>query len=154
MPNDRRRCRPIPTSVQPATAQSRMSLPTPFPKAADAWRAPMLAALVEAQAAVLANNQPFGAVLVVDGNITLRSQSTVLTDGDPTCHAAFKLVRLASKNAAAAALVTEYSPRILPTTPRSRSAKPLAPAQLLGFTTATIGIPGRADHECNCCCCC
>lgn len=39
-----------------------------------------------------AGNDPFGALLVVDGNAVLRAQNTVATDRDPTAHAETNLV--------------------------------------------------------------
>jgi len=45
-----------------------------------------------ARQARLAGNHPFGAVLVVDGEVILTAQNTVTTDGDPTAHAETNLV--------------------------------------------------------------
>jgi tRNA(Arg) A34 adenosine deaminase TadA len=45
-----------------------------------------------AREARLAGNHPFGALLVVDGKITLTAQNTVATDRDPTAHAETNLV--------------------------------------------------------------
>jgi len=75
----------------------------------------MRVAIEEARAAVTAGNHPFGAVLVVDGEVVLRAQNTVMTDGDPTCHAETNLVRQASKSLehsqlARATLVTSTEP--------------------------------------------
>jgi tRNA(Arg) A34 adenosine deaminase TadA len=39
-----------------------------------------------------AGNHPFGAVLVVDGEVVLTAQNTVMTDRDPTAHAESNLV--------------------------------------------------------------
>jgi tRNA(Arg) A34 adenosine deaminase TadA len=39
-----------------------------------------------------AGNHPFGALLVVDGKVTLSAQNTVKTDRDPTAHAETNLV--------------------------------------------------------------
>jgi lactoylglutathione lyase len=80
-----------------------------------AWDAPMRVALEEARAAAKAGNHPFGAVLVVDGEVVLKAQNTVMTDGDPTCHAETNLVRQASKSLqhsqlARATLVTSTEP--------------------------------------------
>lgn len=54
-------------------------------------------ALEEANSAAACGNHPFGAVLVVDGAVVLKAQNSVMTDGDPTCHAEINLVRLACK---------------------------------------------------------
>jgi len=75
----------------------------------------MRVALEEARAAAAAGNHPFGAVLVVDGEVVLRAQNTVMTEGDPTCHAETNLVRQASKSLersqlARATLVTSTEP--------------------------------------------
>ena len=40
----------------------------------------------------LAGNHPFGALLVVDGEVVLTAQNTVATDRDPTAHAETNLV--------------------------------------------------------------
>src|SRR5215207_6202231 len=45
-----------------------------------------------ARHARLAGNHPFGALLVVDGEVVLTAQNTVTTDRDPTAHAETKLV--------------------------------------------------------------
>jgi len=45
-----------------------------------------------ARQARLAGNHPFGALLVVDGTVTLSAQNTVRTDRDPTAHAETNLV--------------------------------------------------------------
>jgi len=45
-----------------------------------------------ARQARLAGNHPFGALLVVDGKVTLSAQNTVKTDRDPTAHAETNLV--------------------------------------------------------------
>ena len=45
-----------------------------------------------ARQARLAGNHPFGALLVVDGIVTLTAQNTVATDRDPTAHAETNLV--------------------------------------------------------------
>jgi len=45
-----------------------------------------------ARQARLAGNHPFGALLVVDGEVTLSAQNTVKTDRDPTAHAETNLV--------------------------------------------------------------
>ena len=45
-----------------------------------------------ARQARLAGNHPFGALLVVDGRVTLSAQNTVRTDRDPTAHAETNLV--------------------------------------------------------------
>jgi len=52
-------------------------------------------ALNEASAAVENGNHPFGAALVVEGEVVLCAQNTVCTDHDVTCHAEMNLVRLA-----------------------------------------------------------
>ena len=48
-----------------------------------------------ARQARLAGNHPFGAVLVVDGEVALTAQNTVSTDRDPTAHAETNLVAMA-----------------------------------------------------------
>ena len=45
-----------------------------------------------ARQARLAGNHPFGALLAVDGTLTLTAQNTVNTDRDPTAHAETNLV--------------------------------------------------------------
>ena len=45
-----------------------------------------------AAAARRAGNAPFGALLVVDGEVVLRAQNTVESDRDPTAHAETNLV--------------------------------------------------------------
>lgn len=45
-----------------------------------------------ARQARLAGNHPFGALLVVNGKVTLTAQNTVTTDCDPTAHAETNLV--------------------------------------------------------------
>eukprot|EP00746_Dinoflagellata_sp_MGD_P017560 gnl/MRDRNA2_/MRDRNA2_140357_c0_seq1.p1 gnl/MRDRNA2_/MRDRNA2_140357_c0~~gnl/MRDRNA2_/MRDRNA2_140357_c0_seq1.p1 ORF type:complete len:181 (+),score=34.78 gnl/MRDRNA2_/MRDRNA2_140357_c0_seq1:147-689(+) len=62
------------------------------------WELPMRAALEEAQLSIDNKNHPFGAVLVLNNEIVLRAQNTVVTDKDPTCHAEQNLVRLACKS--------------------------------------------------------
>ena len=42
-----------------------------------------------------AGNHPFGALLVVDGNVVLTAQNTVATDRDPTAHAETNLLAAA-----------------------------------------------------------
>ena len=51
-----------------------------------------------ARAARLAGNHPFGALLVVDGKISLTAQNTVATDRDPTAHAETNLVTKAIRH--------------------------------------------------------
>ena len=45
-----------------------------------------------ARQARLAGNHPFGALLVLDGDVVLSAQNTVWTDDDPTAHAETNLV--------------------------------------------------------------
>jgi tRNA(Arg) A34 adenosine deaminase TadA len=45
-----------------------------------------------ARHARLAGNHPFGALLVVDGEVVLTAENTVATDRDPTAHAETNLV--------------------------------------------------------------
>lgn len=49
-------------------------------------------AIALARQARLAGNHPFGALLVVDGEVVLTAQNTVATDRDPTAHAETNLV--------------------------------------------------------------
>lgn len=51
-----------------------------------------------ARQARLAGNHPFGALLVVDGQVTLTAQNTVATDHDPTAHAETNLVSKAIRH--------------------------------------------------------
>ena len=51
-----------------------------------------------ARQARLAGNHPFGALLVVDGTVTLTAQNTVHTDRDPTAHAETNLVTQAIRH--------------------------------------------------------
>ncbi len=53
------------------------------------------AAIDVAREARAAGNHPFGAVLVLDGEIVLRAGNTVATDRDPTAHAETNLVAAA-----------------------------------------------------------
>jgi tRNA(Arg) A34 adenosine deaminase TadA len=51
-----------------------------------------------ARQARLAGNHPFGALLVVDGEVVLTAQNTVATDRDPTAHAETNLVSKAIRH--------------------------------------------------------
>ncbi len=51
-----------------------------------------------ARQARLAGNHPFGALLALDGKITLTAQNTVATDRDPTAHAETNLVMKAIRS--------------------------------------------------------
>ena len=51
-----------------------------------------------ARQARLAGNHPFGALLAVDGTVTLTAQNTVNTDRDPTAHAETNLVTKAIRS--------------------------------------------------------
>jgi tRNA(Arg) A34 adenosine deaminase TadA len=51
-----------------------------------------------ARQARAAGNHPFGALLVVDGEVALKAQNTVTTDRDPTAHAETNLVAQAIKD--------------------------------------------------------
>jgi tRNA(Arg) A34 adenosine deaminase TadA len=53
------------------------------------------AAFAAAHRTKSAGNHPFGAVLVRDGTIMAEAENTVVTEGDPTCHAEMNLVRRA-----------------------------------------------------------
>jgi tRNA(Arg) A34 adenosine deaminase TadA len=55
-------------------------------------------AIALARQARLAGNHPFGALLVVDGEVTLTAQNTVATDRDPTAHAETNLVAKAIRH--------------------------------------------------------
>ena len=48
-----------------------------------------------ARQARTAGNQPFGALLVLDGRVVLRAGNTVATDRDPTAHAETNLIAAA-----------------------------------------------------------
>ena len=48
-----------------------------------------------ARQARAAGNHPFGALLVLDGNLVLTAQNTIATDRDPTAHAETNLVTAA-----------------------------------------------------------
>ena len=61
----------------------------------DSYEAFARQAIDLARQARLAGNHPFGAVLVVDGKVTLTAQNTVSTDRDPTAHAETNLVTMA-----------------------------------------------------------
>jgi tRNA(Arg) A34 adenosine deaminase TadA len=50
-----------------------------------------------AQSAVAKGNHPFGALLVLNGEILLEAENTVNTEHDATCHAELNLVKLANK---------------------------------------------------------
>jgi tRNA(Arg) A34 adenosine deaminase TadA len=46
-------------------------------------------------------NEPFGALLVCDGEILLTAENTILTENDVTCHAELNLVSKASRSISA-----------------------------------------------------
>ena len=50
-----------------------------------------------ARSAVAHGNHPFGAVLVLDGNIVAEAENNVTTESDPTGHAETNLIRIAGK---------------------------------------------------------
>jgi tRNA(Arg) A34 adenosine deaminase TadA len=50
-----------------------------------------------AEQAVEHNNEPFGALLVCDGEILLTAENTIFTEQDVTCHAELNLIRKASR---------------------------------------------------------
>ncbi|MFN8378581.1 MAG: nucleoside deaminase [Anaerolineae bacterium] len=52
-------------------------------------------AIALADAAVEHGNSPFGALLVKDGEIVLRAENRVVTEGDSTAHAELNLIRMA-----------------------------------------------------------
>lgn len=52
-------------------------------------------AIALSEAAVAHGNEPFGALLVKDGQVLLRAENTVDTGRDPTGHAETNLVRMA-----------------------------------------------------------
>ena len=58
----------------------------------------MALAIEEALAGVRAGEQPFGAVVVRDGEIVCRTHSTVNSTADPTAHAELTAVRKAAGN--------------------------------------------------------
>ena len=71
-----------------------------------------------AQQAVANGNHPFGALLVVDGEIVLELENTIHTDGDATAHPEFNIVRLAARTLPpgtlpAATLYTSTEPCIM-----------------------------------------
>ena len=53
-----------------------------------------------ARQARLAGNHPFGALLVLDGEVVLTAQNTVGTDADPTAHAETNLIAKAIRHLA------------------------------------------------------
>jgi len=53
-----------------------------------------------ARQARAAGNHPFGALLVIEGTVTLTAQNTVATDRDPTAHAETNLVAKAIRHLA------------------------------------------------------
>lgn len=57
----------------------------------------MRRAFAVAQSAKEKGNHPFGAVLVIKGQIVLEAENTVATDSDPTGHAETNLMRAAGK---------------------------------------------------------
>ena len=67
-----------------------------------------------ADQAVKAGNHPFGACIVIDGEIVLEAENTVHTEADPTRHAEMNLIHKASKLSAEgiqkAILVTSTEP--------------------------------------------
>lgn len=56
----------------------------------------MRAALLEAEAAAVADEVPIGAVVVYDGEMIGRGQNRVLRDSDPTAHAEILAMRAAA----------------------------------------------------------
>ncbi|MEM9159542.1 MAG: nucleoside deaminase [Verrucomicrobiota bacterium] len=67
-----------------------------------------------AEAAVAAGNHPFGACIVIDGEIVLEAENTVHTDKDPTRHAEMNVLhaasRLSEEQISKAILVTSTEP--------------------------------------------
>ncbi len=59
----------------------------------------MRLAIAEAERATAEGNQPFGAVVVVDGRVIGRGHNRTQTDGDPTAHAEVMAVRDAARTA-------------------------------------------------------
>ena len=70
-----------------------------------------------AKAAVDAGNHPFGALLVIGGEIVLEAQNRVLTDQDVTRHAELSLVSEASR---------QFEPDLLATATLYTSTEPCA----------------------------
>jgi tRNA(Arg) A34 adenosine deaminase TadA len=58
-------------------------------------------AIALAREARAAGNHPFGALLVVDGEVVLTARNSVHTDGDPTAHAETNLVHEAVRQLSA-----------------------------------------------------
>jgi len=89
--------RTVPTSLEdPSTSSVKHS------DALD--RQFMRAALMEAEAAVADGNHPFGAVLVLDGEVVLLGRNAVVTENDATRHAELVLASAAGKMIPRAAL--------------------------------------------------
>ena len=75
----------------------------------------LLQAIELARSARAAGNHPFGAVLVIDGEVAATAENTVNSDLDPTAHAETNLVRIALRRlspqgVAGASLYTSCEP--------------------------------------------
>lgn len=60
--------------------------------------------IVLAREARAQGNHPFGALLVIDGQVVLTARNSVVTDADPTAHAETNLVALAIRDVPASRL--------------------------------------------------
>jgi tRNA(Arg) A34 adenosine deaminase TadA len=66
-------------------------------------------AIALAQAARAGGNHPFGAVIVVDGNVIARAQNSVVTGRDATAHAEMNALRMAAAGSTQLSRATIYA---------------------------------------------
>ena len=78
---------PIPSTIMASTAIPELQT----------HQLHMGAAIAMAQSSVTKGNHPFGAVLVLDGEIVCTAENTVHSDNDATCHAESNLCSIANK---------------------------------------------------------
>ncbi len=74
--------------------------------------------IVLSEQAVRHGDEPFGALLVVDGDVRLTAQNRVVTESDPTCHAELLVAseacrRLDTATVAGATLYTSTEPCVM-----------------------------------------
>ena len=72
----------------------------------DAHKALLRETLALAKESYRNGDQPFGALLVINGEVVLTASNTVISEGDPTRHAELNLVSQASRTLRKDALVT------------------------------------------------
>ena len=79
---------------------------------------------------------PFGAVIVLNGEVIGRGQNTVLKSGDPTCHAETVAIR-----AAAARMGRDYLLEVIPTPEGLTDCLPERAKMLIGAEIYISGAP-------------